>query len=201
MPVDLETDLEIWRFQSKMLHDMGHAVSHLHHLAFELCRVPQVTEVREFGKLAQDILEVSERMARYIRFMRLLTQRESTSCDFLLDVFQPAVWFANPDEGRSLRLRIDESARNAPEVTVRPTLAIRGLMLLLSDARSITLLCDIGKTKGRVILRSHSEQAPRNAVVKRGIRLLRASGAHVTPSATETGYSLALSFKQGHNLS
>ncbi len=175
-PGNLESpssERELLRFVAMMVHDMGHRVGEIRHLAHSLRCEPGLQSARGRREL-DHLARAADDLAIGLRIMRSVgSEDETAACEFVADVLQPAASFAQA------RLLVDTTARTTPRVRLRPGAAVLAIARLIATHRHDTIRCTASSAKGTVTftLEFSRESGAADFAANNGLgELLRESG-------------------------
>lgn len=146
-----QSELELRRFVSMMVHNLGHQVNNIQYLAESLRGEPELRSPSVLHRL-ESLAHSADDLAQDLRTMRSIGSGDDpVGCEFVPDVFQPAASLALRRQSRT-RLLIDPTARAMPRVRLRAGVAVLAIARLITSHVSDTIRCTASNANGVVII-------------------------------------------------
>jgi len=146
-----QSELELRRFVSIMVHDLGHRVHNIRSLAESLRREPELRSPSVRRRL-EALAHSADDLAQGLRTMRSIGSGDDpVGCEFVPDVIQPAASLAFRGRSRT-RMLIDPTARALPRVRLRAGVAVLAIARLITSREPDTIRCTASNANGVVII-------------------------------------------------
>jgi hypothetical protein len=182
-----QSEQELRRFVSMMVHDLGHRVHLIRSLAESLQQEPGLRSKRVRSRL-DALAQAADDLAMGLRIMRSTGSGDDPlACEFVPDVMQPAASLALRGRSRA-RLLIDPTARELGRVRLRAGMAVLAIARLITSRQPDTIRCTASRGNRTVIINLEFLSKSGSAVYAADSELeglLREAGVlsvHVTPA-------------------